>query len=266
MQQPQSGRTVQMRTEMHTLIRAEALVQALQQALQQPPLTRALAELRARREQVARTQRKQMASLRTWAEAQAEAEGNGVTYEEELADPILMVIICSIEPNFRHRLARHLWPSSHKYWWFIQIIAPITRLPQELLHQILLIIVDKASDPAFILMQVSKLWYNIVTSIWASVKLGTTTPKNAITTKLERNQWFLDVLVNTEIDHGDLTASEGPYQAIFTAIEATSQWRSFIVETFPANADLPEHLVNCGLQQSSNPVMSRLRTFKIKHL
>ena len=264
MQQPQSGRTVQMRTEMHTLIRAEALVQALQQALQQPPLTRALAELRARREQVARTQRKQMASLRTWAEAQAEAEGNGVTYEEVLADPILMVIICSIEPNFRHRLARHLWPSSHKYWWFIQIIAPITRLPQELLHQILLIIIDNASDPPFVLMRVSKLWYNIVTGIWASVKLGTTTPKNAITRKLERNQWLLDVSVDTEIDRGDLTPSEGPYQAIFAAVEATSRWRSFVVESFPAQADLPEHLVNRGLQQSSDPVMSRLRTFKIK--
>ena len=175
-----------------------------------------------------------------------------------------MAIIYSIEPDSRHHLARYLWPSCHKYWWFIQIIAPITRLPSELLQQFLLIIIDNASDPPFVLMRVSKLWYNVVTGIWALLKLGTTTPKNAITRKLERNQWLLDVSVDTEIDCGDLTPSEGAYQAIFAAIEATSRWRTFIVKTFPAQTDLPEYLVNRGLQQSSDPVMSRLRTFKIK--
>ena len=277
MQRPQSGQTVQMWTEMRALIRAEALAQALQRGLEQqelqqallqqarlqveqvlqPPLTRALAESQARREKLARTRKEPMASVRAWAEAEAEA--NGVTYEEVLADPILKDIIYSIDS--RHRLARDLWL---RHWWFIQIIAPITRLPPELLQQILLIIIDNASDSPFILMRVSKLWYNIVTGIWALLKLGTTTPKDAITTKLERNQWLLDVVVDTEIDHGDLTPSEGAYQGIFAAIEATSRWRSFIVETFPAQADLPEHLVNRGLQQSSDPVMSRLRTFKIK--
>jgi hypothetical protein len=113
-------------------------------------------------------------------------------------------------------------------------------------------------------MRVCKYWYTIVTSIWASLMLGTTTPKNVVTTKLERNQWFLDVSVDTEIDRGDITPSMGAYEAIFAAIEAASRWRSFIVETFPAQADLPEHLVNHGLQRSSGTVMSRLRTFKIK--
>ena len=225
----------------------------------------------ALREQVERTQR--MWAVRWAAEAQAkaevqavqaEAEADRVAYGEVLADPILMDIIYSIKPDTLHHLARDLWRSCHKYWWFIQIIAPITRLPPELLQQILLMIIDNASDPPFILMRVSKLWYNIVTGIWASLKLGTTTPKNAITTKLERNQWHLDVLIDTEIDRGDLTASEGAYQAIFAAIEASSRWRSFVVETFPAQADLPEHRVNRGLQQCSDPVMSRLRTFKIK--
>ena len=243
----------------------QAWVQGLQGLEQlEPLLTRALAESQARREQVARTQREQMTSVRTWAEAQAEAGVNGVTYGEVLADPILMVIIYSIKPVFRRHLDNHLWPNSHKYWWFIQIMVPITRLPLELLQQILLILIDNASDPPFVLMRVSKLWYNVVAGIWALLKLGTKTPKNAITTKLERNQWFLDVSVDTEIDRWDLTASEDPYQAIFAAIEATSRWRTFVVETFPAQADLPEHLVDRGLQQCSDPVMSRLRTFRIK--
>jgi len=88
-------------------------------------------------------------------------------------------------------------------------------------------------------MLVCKHWYDVVTGIWASLKLGTTTPKDAVTTKLRRNQLVLDVLVDTEIDRGHSTPSEGAYQAIFAAIEATDRWRSFVVETFVANVDRP---------------------------
>jgi len=173
-----------------------------------------------------------------------------------------MDIIYDIKTS-HHSLARDLWPHS-QHWWFIQIIAPITRLPFELLQQILLITIDKDSHSALILMRVSKLWYSIVTDMWAPLKLGTSTPKNAITSILARNLCLLDVLVDTEIDRGHLTPSEDAYQALFAAIEVTSRWRSFMVETFPAGADLPQHIVNRGLQQCSNPVMRRLRTFKIK--
>ena len=190
-------------------------------------------------------------------------DAHPVTYGEILADLELMDIIYSIKPEHRPHLANRLRCYS-EYWWLIHIIAPITRLPQELLHQILFIIIDNASHSHFVLMRVSKHWYNTVTGIWASLILGTATPRDAVTRKLERNQWLLDVVVDTEIDRGLFTLSSGAYQAIFTAIEATSRWRSFIVESFPAQADLPEHLVNAGLQHCSGVVMSRLRTFKIK--
>ena len=61
-----------------------------------------------------------------------------------------------------------------------------------------------------------------------------------------------------------------PHQRVLTklfslhAIEATSRWRSLVVETFPGQTDLPEHLVNRGLQRCSNTTLSRLRSFKIK--
>ena len=201
--------------------------------------------------------------------AEAQTDAHTVTYGEVLADSKLMDIICSIKINNRHSLARDLWSSRHKYWWFIQMIVPITRLPSELLQQILLDVIDNANDSPSVLMRVSKLWHTIVTGIWASLKLGTTTPKNAVTSKLERNQWLLDVLVDTDIDRGHFAPSEGAYQAIFAALEVTTRWRSFVVESFPAQADLSEHLVSSDPQQYSDPVMSRpvmsrLRTFKIK--
>jgi hypothetical protein len=189
-------------------------------------------------------------------------------------------------------LDRTLWPRSRQdYWWLIQIITPITRLPPELLQQIFLIIIDNANDSPLILMRVCKYWHNVVTGIWALLKLGRTTPKDAVTARLERNQWLLDVLVDTETDRGPLSWYSDPwnvdqsifykpfnwesfrahfvppgdaYQAIFVAMQATSRWRSLVVRTFPAQADLPEDLVNRGLQQCTGLAMSRLRTLIIK--
>ena len=192
-----------------------------------------------------------------------QALSHAITYGEVLADSELRSIIYSIGPYQRDRLAHDLWRLP-KHWWLIQIIAPITRLPQELIHQILLIAIDNASDSHLVLMRVSKHWYTIVTGIWASLRLGTTTPRDIVTRKLERGQWVLDVVIHTELDRGDFTQSEGAYQSIFAAIEASSRWRSLVVESLPAQADLPEHLVNSGLQQCSDAQMSRLRTFNIR--
>ena len=74
----------------------------------------------------------------------------------------------------------------------------------------------------------------------------------------------MDVLVDTEIDSGHSIPSEGAYQAILAAMQVTSQWRTLVVETFPAKADLPEDLVNCGPQQCFDTAMGRLKTLTIK--
>ena len=202
-----------------------------------------------------------------WALPEVRPEVDAFSYDEILADSKLVDIIHSIKPYHRQRLARELTQRSYtlqEYWWFVQIITPITRLPPELLYQILLIIIDEASHSPSVLMRVCRLWCTIVTGIWAPLKLGTTTPKDVVTRKLEKNQWFLDVSIDTEFDRGHFTPSGRGYDAIFAAIQATSRWRTFVVETFPPNADLPEQVVNSHLQQCSNTVLSRLRTFKIK--
>jgi len=239
-----------------------------------PVALQARAEARARAEAWGHAHA-QVGPQQVGPQALAQALGAGVwpvtahtfTYADVLADSKLKDIIDSIEPDYRHILASHLYSHSlttQKYWWLIQVITPITRLPPELLQQILLFIIDEASDSPLALMLVCKHWYAIVTGIWASLKLGSTTPLDAVTTKLERNQRFLDVVVDTEIDRGHFNPSEGAYQAIFAAIEATDRWRSLVVETFPPQADLPEHLVNGGLQGCSGAVMNRIRIFKIK--
>ena len=262
---PKVERQAQAQAQALALAQVEAEVEAEERALAQ---AEAEAEAEAEERALAHAEAEAEAErqVRALAHTEAEAEAHMATYGEVLADSKLMDIIYSIEPKYLHCLTRALWRRP-QHWWLVQIIAPITRLPQELVHHVLLIIIDNinASDSPSVLIRVSKLWYTIVTGIWASLKLGTITPRDAATRKLERNPWFLDVMIDTEFDRGaDLPPSEGPYQAIFAAIRAASRWRSLVVESFPAQTDLPEHLVDSGLQQCSDVVMSHLVTFKIK--
>ena len=211
-------------------------------------------------------------SMKRQAESSAEAGAEAVAcaWQGErvpsLADSSTIRDILS---NLNHYgVARDLWHRSpetkDEYSRIIHSIAPITRLPFELLHQIFLIIINERSSPPSVLMLVCKSWRAIVTNIWASLNLGTRTPIGVVAEKLRRKQWYLDIVVDTESDRGDFTPSDRAFEAIFAAIEATSRWRSLVVKSFPGQADLPEHLVNHGLQQCSNATMNRFATLKIK--
>ena len=201
-----------------------------------------------------------------WGEARAQARGERVL--DGLADPrriagILTFLTRSgITNGLSYRISRG------EYWCITQFITPITHLPIELLHQIFLVIIEEMSGSPLALMLVCKQWHAIVISIWSSLNLGRRTPIDAVTKKLERNQRLLDIVVDTDSDHSDFifAPSSGDFQAIFASIEATPRWRSFVVKSFPAQADLSEDLVNHYLQRHSNATMSRFTTFKIKSI
>ena len=201
----------------------------------------------------------------TWARARRERRERRERLPFGAEDsPTIWQILTSLN---RNGIAHDLWHGSPEtrddYSCIINFIAPITRLPFELLHLIFLIIDDEAGSPPSALMLVCKHWHAIVTSIWGSINLGTRTPIGAVAAKLKRSQW-LDIVVDTDSDRGDFASSTGPFEAIFAAIEASSRWRSLLVDSFPAEADLPEDLVNRCLQRCSNAPMRRFTAFKIK--
>ena len=202
-----------------------------------------------------------------WAWAQSGGRARGEKLPSGLADAATIGRILSDHHHHRTWMAPRLWDRSpetrDEYSCIIHSIAPLTRLPFELLRHIFLIILDEANGPPLVLMLVCKYWHTIVTGIWGSLNLGTRTPKHVVTSKLGRNQ-LLDIVVNMHSDRGDFTPSDGAFDGIFAAMEASSRWRSLVVDSFPAQADLPEALVNRCLQQCSNATMSRFTTFKIK--
>ena len=230
----------------------------------------ARAEARARREArvevSALAEALALAGAGAWARGEARARGEALPAALEDSSTIRDIL----SDLNRDGVARDLWHGSpesrDEYSCLIHFISPITRLPLELLHQILLIIIDddETSGPPSVLMLVCKHWHTIVTSIWASLNLGTRTPIDAVKSKLEQSQWLLDIVVDTDSDRGDFTPLDSPFDAIFAAIEASSRWRSLVVKSFPAPAALPEDLVNRRLQRCSNATMSRFTTLKIE--
>ena len=197
---------------------------------------------------------------------EARAQARGECVPDRLADPLTIANI--LTTYNQSDTARELWDCSlvkrEDYLCIIQFITPITWLPIELLHQIFLPIIEETSSTPLVLMLVCKQWHDIITTIWGSLNLGTTTPIDAVARKLERNQWLLDIVVDTDSDRDDSDPFGSAFKAMFAVIEASQRWRSFVVESFPAEADLPEDFVIRHLQRSSNATMSRFTTFKIK--
>ena len=149
------------------------------------PLARALE--RVLEQALERARGEPLTKMLTWAEARPPFT---YAYGQILADSKLKDIIDCIELKHRHGLACALSqdPFALQVWWLIQIITPINRLTSDLFRQILLILMDNLGHSPLPLMLVCKHWYTIVTGIWASLKLGTTTSKGAVETKLEKNQ------------------------------------------------------------------------------
>ena len=153
------------------------------------------AEARARKaEAKAKVVAEAFAVAGAWAWARGQARERGERMPATVDTSTIWHILTSLN---RSGVASDLWDRSHEkrleYSSIIHFISPITRLPLELLHQIFLITIDEANGPPLALMLICKHWYTIVTSIWASLSLGTRTPPSAVTSKLERSRWLLDI-------------------------------------------------------------------------
>ena len=102
-----------------------------------------------------------------WGWVRQEAQAAAESMPSALAD--LSKISDILSDLNRYGVAFDLWHRSpgtrDEYSSITQFIAPITRLPLELLHQIFVIFIQEDSGPPSTLMLVCKHWHVIITSI-----------------------------------------------------------------------------------------------------
>ena len=262
------GERVEERAVALARVRARARARAQAQEPQapmwsQPSKMEMEMEIRAETEARWEAEAEALALAGVWAWVRGEAQAQDERIPSILADSST---ICRILTTLnRYGVPQDIWLETRdEYSRIIHFITPIARLPFNLLRQIFSIIIDETRGPPLVLLLVCKHWHNIVTSIWASLNLRTSTPIGAVASKLEGNQW-LDIMVDTDSDRSGIIPSDGAaFEAIFAAIEVHSRWRSLVVKSLPAQADLSEDVVNRHLQRCSNTTMTRFTTFKIK--
>jgi hypothetical protein len=189
-----------------------------------------------------------------------------------LADPAYKNILFSLEPDRRHRLAHKLWRHftqndqspiiRREYERLLPFIAPITRLPFELLHHIFLIAIDEGTQSRLTLMAICRCWARVMLGIWASLELRTNTPTDAILRRLNRNQLSLEVRVDTEADK-ERSSSSGAYEGLLLATGSASRWRSLTIDSLPNDKVSIGVTQRYRLNECFTLPMLRLETFKI---
>jgi hypothetical protein len=188
-----------------------------------------------------------------------------------LADPAYQNILYSLEPDRRYQLACRLWrhftkndqsPMGwHEYARLLPLIAPITRLPIELLRHILLIAIDEGTQSPQTLMAICRRWSNVMSGTWGSLELRTSTTKKAIRRRLNRSPLSLGVRVATESDRESST-SPGAYEGLLLATSSASRWRSLTIDSLPNDNVSIGDIQRSRLDQCFNIPMLRLETFK----
>jgi hypothetical protein len=122
----------------------------------------------------------------------------------------------------------------------VHLMAPIHKLPFELLSEIFLIVLDQREHSVDPLMRVCYLWKEVVSSIWGSLRLATWTSVEKVRSVNKRGRWLLDVTIDPANDETTQPLASGhsqaePYAALALANATTTQrWRSLRLLSLPS--------------------------------
>ncbi len=128
-----------------------------------------------------------------------------------------------------------------KYNQIRDFVAPIYRLPPEILAEIFSIDLEGRQSPIR-LMLVCQHWCTVVDSLasmWESLKLGTWTSPARVERSLKR-AWWLNVVIHTEegIEKGQ--GGDEAYIALALAAGSAYRWKRLTIESLPHDARLEE--------------------------
>jgi hypothetical protein len=151
----------------------------------------------------------------------------------------------SLLPPKRHTTPQKLYPVTHGR-------SDInTYFPMELLREIFLYSIEGNQLKSGDLASVCRHWRFVITSIasiWSTLRVGTWTERERVTTWLQR-AYPKKVVIDTQRDRQSPSTAP-PFAALQDALGSTSQWHELTISSFP-----PEELDNQLGFQVANPMI-----------
>jgi len=154
-----------------------------------------------------------------------------------------------------------------KNFYAISLLAPIRRLPAEILCEILISATLVYKCSALRLMRVCRSWRLTLMStsrVWSTIKVRTWTRLDLVEFLMERTRRVtLDVEIDTDSDSGSyISDSSRPFAALAMVAKTSKRWRSLTIRSFPKETDLANSGV-LGTELALEGPMEALESFRI---
>ena len=149
-------------------------------------------------------------------------------------------------------------------------LAPIRRLPVEMLAEIFIISIACHTRSRLELMRVCRSWRAVVFTmphIWSNIRLSTWTKTDKVDFILERTGASpLDVEIDTGMDMFKMvdTTAFSQYAGLELAAKEAKRWRTLTVTNFPNQLDIDAHSTPDKPAFVFSGPMDNLQSFKIK--
>ena len=122
-------------------------------------------------------------------------------------------------------------------------LAPIRRLPTEMLSEIFTVVILVYQCSPLRLMRVCRSWRCVLMTmprIWSTIKIRTWTRTDFIQFLLERTRRVtLDIEIDTDSDSGFYIADPSrSYAALAMVAKTSTRWKNLTIHSFPREADL----------------------------
>jgi hypothetical protein len=151
-------------------------------------------------------------------------------------------------------------------------LAPIRRLPVEMLAEIFVLAISCHSHAPLNLMRVCRSWRAVVLTIpriWSNLRLCTWTKHDKVAFILERTGVSpLDVEIDTSMDMFKIVDANEfrRYTGLELAAKEAKRWRNLTVMNFPSHLDIEVYSTPEQLAFEFSGPMNALESFKIKNI
>ena len=145
------------------------------------------------------------------------------------------------------------------------LLAPIRRLPAEILVEIFLVATTVYGCSALRLMCVCRSWRSVILTtsrIWSTIRVCTQTRADFVEFLLERTKRVtLDVEIDTDSDSAPYIPGRS-FASLVMVAETSARWRNLTIHSFPKETDLTDSGV-LGTGLTFEGPMDALESFRI---